>query len=487
VFFGAGVALISKLPTRLNLADFLFRERPRRQRGRPAARRRRQRRDGRACSSVFYRSILLETFDPVFHRATGGRGGLVHLGFLTLTVLNLVAAMQTMGIVLALGLFLLPAVSAYLWCDRFVRRCCCSRSGSPMPARASASCSASTPGLASGAAIVLCLGAVFVVSALFSPRYGAVRALRQGGAAARDMKAPAARTSRSASRRASHRRRAEAGARSGWRPSTPSSRRSRARSAGARAGGGPRRSPASIRTRSTPRRPTCGSGRRRRRPGVGLNLEPYLDRLVGERRPEGRVVSVGDLLPSVISVPGAGRPLGEGPPLVAQHRQHDLAAAEIVRREFTGSGRPSADAFAAQRAGVQAPAPALKEWAVIAEVARLPPRRRQLVTSHDAFGYFAHDYGFTIHAISGLSTESEADARNLAGLIDLIRRERIGAVFAGAARIRGLSRIWCARRASDWAARSTPTAWGRREAARKPMNPCTGTTSASIVDALSAR
>ena len=56
----------------------------------------------------------------MFHRATGGRGGLVHFGFLTLTVLNLVAAMQTMGIVLALGLFLLPAVSAYLWCDSFV-------------------------------------------------------------------------------------------------------------------------------------------------------------------------------------------------------------------------------------------------------------------------------------------------------------------------------------------------------------------------------
>jgi zinc/manganese transport system substrate-binding protein len=52
------------------------------------------------------------------------------------------------------------------------------------------------------------------------------------------------------------------------------------------------------------------------------------------------------------------------------------------------------------------------------------------VTSHDAFGYFARDYGFTVHAINGLSTESEADARNVATLIDLIRRERIGAVFA---------------------------------------------------------
>ena len=53
----------------------------------------------------------------------------------------------------------------------------------------------------------------------------------------------------------------------------------------------------------------------------------------------------------------------------------------------------------------------------------------ELVTSHDAFGYFAHDYGFTVHPINGLSTESEADAKHLAGLVDLIRRERIRAIF----------------------------------------------------------
>ena len=113
LFFAAGVALISKLPTRVNLGDFLF--------GNILGVSPSDLRLALAVSGVtavvfvvFYRSILLETFDPVFHRATGGRGGLVHLGFLTLTVLNLVAAMQTMGIVLALGLFLLPAVRAYL-------------------------------------------------------------------------------------------------------------------------------------------------------------------------------------------------------------------------------------------------------------------------------------------------------------------------------------------------------------------------------------
>jgi zinc/manganese transport system permease protein len=176
VFFGAGVALVSKLPSRVNLTDFLF--------GNVLGVSTGELRLASAVSLltvsvfvIFYRSVLLETFDPVFHRASGGRGGLVHMGFLTLTVLNLVAAMQTMGIVLALGLFLLPAVSAYLWCDRFVTMLlvsiCIAVADSAVGILLSFHA-----GLASGASIVLCLGLVFVLSALFSPRHGALGALR---------------------------------------------------------------------------------------------------------------------------------------------------------------------------------------------------------------------------------------------------------------------------------------------------------------------
>lgn len=170
LLFAVGVALISKLPTRLSLTHVLF--------GNVLGVNATDVQLAAGVSAltvglfiVFYRSILLETFDPIFHRATGGPGGWVHLGFLALTVLNLVAALQTMGIVLALGLFLLPAVSAYLWCDHFGRMLAlsvgfalaCSLAGILLSYHA---------GLASGAAIVICLGAVFLVSLLFSPQHG---------------------------------------------------------------------------------------------------------------------------------------------------------------------------------------------------------------------------------------------------------------------------------------------------------------------------
>lgn len=170
VFFAAGIALVSKLPTRMNLSHVLF---------------------GNILGTsntdlgiagiisgltalvfvVGFRGILLQTFDPLFYRASGGLGGWVHIGMLSLTVLNLVAALQTMGIVLALGLFLLPAVSAYLWCDHFARMLLLS-AGIALASSAAGILLSYHAGLASGAAIVLCLGAVFFVSVLFSPRYG---------------------------------------------------------------------------------------------------------------------------------------------------------------------------------------------------------------------------------------------------------------------------------------------------------------------------
>ena len=62
-------------------------------------------------------------------------------------------------------------------------------------------------------------------------------------------------------------------------------------------------------------------------------------------------------------------------------------------------------------------------------VATLPEKARTVVTSHDAFQYFARDYGLLFLAPQGLSTESEASARDVAELIEQIREDEIAAVF----------------------------------------------------------
>jgi zinc/manganese transport system substrate-binding protein len=62
-------------------------------------------------------------------------------------------------------------------------------------------------------------------------------------------------------------------------------------------------------------------------------------------------------------------------------------------------------------------------------IARIPPNRRKLITTHDAFGYFASAYGIEFIAPIGVSTESEASARDIAGVITQIKAEKIPAVF----------------------------------------------------------
>lgn len=80
--------------------------------------------------ALMYRGLVLETFDPVFlsvHQHTNGNGYALlrgrrmswvwQQGFLMLVAINLVAGFQTLGTLMAVGLMMLPAISARLWHD----------------------------------------------------------------------------------------------------------------------------------------------------------------------------------------------------------------------------------------------------------------------------------------------------------------------------------------------------------------------------------
>jgi zinc/manganese transport system substrate-binding protein len=62
-------------------------------------------------------------------------------------------------------------------------------------------------------------------------------------------------------------------------------------------------------------------------------------------------------------------------------------------------------------------------------VARIRPERRTVISTHDAFSYFAAAYGIKFIAPSGVSTETEPIARDIAAIIGQIRAARIPAVF----------------------------------------------------------
>lgn len=61
--------------------------------------------------------------------------------------------------------------------------------------------------------------------------------------------------------------------------------------------------------------------------------------------------------------------------------------------------------------------------------AKIPPERRKVISTHNAFGYFAAEYGVRFIAPLGVSTETEPSARDIATIIGQIKAQKIPAVF----------------------------------------------------------
>lgn len=65
--------------------------------------------------ALFYRALIAECLDPEFLRSVSRWSPFVHIGFLFLVVLNLVAGFHALGTLLAVGFMVLPAAVARLW------------------------------------------------------------------------------------------------------------------------------------------------------------------------------------------------------------------------------------------------------------------------------------------------------------------------------------------------------------------------------------
>ncbi len=66
---------------------------------------------------------------------------------------------------------------------------------------------------------------------------------------------------------------------------------------------------------------------------------------------------------------------------------------------------------------------------VRAAIASIPAEKHVVITSHDAFGYFEHEYGLTFLAPQGISTDAEPSAADVAKLVEQIRHDKAAAIF----------------------------------------------------------
>lgn len=160
----------------------------------------------------------------------------------------------------------------------------------------------------------------------------------------------------------------------------------------------------------------------------GLGLEPWFDAL--SARAGDRVTAVAES--AAHQAPRAGDDAPGGaldphlwmvPPIVADHYVPAIRDALVAARPQAADDlRAAADRLADRLAALDAE--------LADELERIPPQRRRLVTSHDAYAAFGEHYGFEIvGSVFGVSTEREPSAAEVAELIDRVRDAQVPTVF----------------------------------------------------------
>jgi manganese/zinc/iron transport system substrate-binding protein len=159
----------------------------------------------------------------------------------------------------------------------------------------------------------------------------------------------------------------------------------------------------------------------------GLFLEAALSEVLDEMRGRTRTWAVTSVVPRerLLSPPefeGAFDP----------HLWSDVSLwREVARgiREVLAEMDPEgADDFRSRWEELDRELEALDAW-VRAEIERVPPERRVLVTAHDAFNYFGRAYGVEVRGLQGLSTVTEAGAADVQDLARFLIERRIPSIF----------------------------------------------------------
>lgn len=170
----------------------------------------------------------------------------------------------------------------------------------------------------------------------------------------------------------------------------------------------------------------------------GLQLEGFVDRLIAASGTDAAIIALTDSA-EVLEDPAGGHFHYVGDEAIWHAGAHDPHAWQSVPNAqayvaaiadaFCAADAEGCEGYRANAAGY-----ALQLDALDAEIRKsveaLPQDRRTVVVTHNAFRYFEEEYGVVLLSPQGVSTESEASAADVAGLIRKIRDQGAGAIFA---------------------------------------------------------
>jgi zinc/manganese transport system substrate-binding protein len=164
----------------------------------------------------------------------------------------------------------------------------------------------------------------------------------------------------------------------------------------------------------------------------GLGFEGWIARLVKSSATKANVVVATQGIKPLKATGGHGHAHGHNHDVGDPHAWQSVANAKIyvanIRNALVAKDPANKTVYEANAAAYLGRLDALDKE-VRDAVARIPADRRRIITTHDAFGYFRGAYGVEFIAPQGVSTDSEASARDVARIITQVRKQKIPAVF----------------------------------------------------------
>ena len=157
----------------------------------------------------------------------------------------------------------------------------------------------------------------------------------------------------------------------------------------------------------------------------GLGMEGWMDRLVSASGYKGKVIVASEGI-------STRKMIDDGKQITDPHAWNSAENGAIYAQNITRAlvAADPEDAAAINDSGSEyvTRLKLLDSWAKTRFEA-IPKSKRKVLTSHDAFGYFGQEYGVTFMAPVGFSTEAEANASDVAGLIKQLKEQHIKTYF----------------------------------------------------------
>jgi zinc/manganese transport system substrate-binding protein len=156
----------------------------------------------------------------------------------------------------------------------------------------------------------------------------------------------------------------------------------------------------------------------------GMGLEGWMERLITSSGYSGIIVTASHGITPLTSDDDEDEPDFHA----WQDAQNGIIYYRNISNALIKADPAQADIYRQKARQAIAELSSTDAW-ITSQVSSIPKDKRKLITTHNAFGYFAKAYDVTFIAPRGISTQSDPSAGDMARLIDQLRNQHIRAVF----------------------------------------------------------